>query len=92
MRVNNNQLIAVIVGLLFCIVFILGCTLTVGSIMIEKINTQRITIDSLQKENAEIKIENKGLWGLIKIKDNQYIGHYTHTEVVSKFRIVKRRK
>ena len=91
MKLNNNELIAVIVGLGFVIAFIFGISTATSAIMLEKINAQRLLNDSLITENTAIKIENEGLWNLIKIKDNQFIGHYTHTEIKSDFRVINKR-
>ncbi|MFN9318966.1 MAG: hypothetical protein ACK58Q_00060 [Chitinophagales bacterium] len=91
MKLNNNQLIAVIIGLGLAIAFILGITTFSISQVLTAYNKIKIENTTLKAENNEIKIENKGLWNLIKIKDDQIVCHYTHTEVKSDFRVINKR-
>ena len=91
MNLNNNQLIAVIIGLGLAIAFILGIT-TISV-------TQTISISSrLKSENATLKAENEnlkievdGLMRLMKLKD-QDICHYSHREVQHNFRLINKPK
>jgi len=53
---------------------------------------QEDKISELLKENANLKIEVVGLTKLIKLKNNQNIGHYSHVEIKHDFRIVNKRK
>lgn len=90
MKLNNNQLIAVIIGLGLAIAFILGIT-TISV-------TQTISISSrlksenatLKSENANLKIEVDGLMRLMELKD-QEICHYSHREVKHEFRVINKR-
>lgn len=92
MKLNNNQLIAVIIGLGLAIAFILGIT-TISV-------TQTISISSrlksenatLKAENANLKIEVDGLMRLMKLKDEQNICHYSHREVKHNFRLINKPK
>jgi len=53
---------------------------------------QEDKISELSKENANLKIEVAGLTKLIKLKNTQNIGHYSHVEIKHDFRIVNKRK
>ena len=91
MKLTQNELIAVIVGLGLAIAFILGIT-TISV-------TQTISISSrLKSENATLKAENEnlkievdGLMQLMKLKD-QDICHYSHREVKHNFRVINKLK
>ncbi len=91
MKLNNNQLIAVIIGLGLAIAFILGIT-TISV-------TQTISISSrlksenatLKAENANLKIEVDGLMRLMELKDKE-ICHYSHREVKHNFRVINKPK
>lgn len=92
MKLNKNQLLAVIIGLSFAIAFILGITTISISQVLTSYNKLKTENSNLKAENKEIKIENKGLWNLIKIKDDQIVCYYTHREVKSDFRVINKRK
>lgn len=91
MKITYNQL------LILAIILGVGWSFTVGMayhsmfISHSKERQQANLISEISKENRALKIEVNGLIELMKIKDNQFIGHYTHTEVKSDFRIVNRR-
>lgn len=90
MKLNTNQLIAVIIGLGFAIAFILGITTVSISQVITSYNKLKTENTALKSENANLKIEVNGLMRLMELKDKE-ICHYSHREVKHEFRIINKR-
>ena len=91
MKLNNNQLLAVIIGLGFSIAFILGVTTISISQVTSGYNRLKSENTTLKSENANLKIEVNGLMRLMELKD-KVICHYSHTEVKHDFRVINKRK
>ena len=92
MKITYNKL------LLFALISALGFSFMCGmnykeTHLVKSNNTeQEDKISELSKENANLKIEVAGLTKLIKLKNTQNIGHYSHVEIKHDFRIVNKRK
>jgi cell division protein FtsL len=92
MKITYNKL------LLFALISALGFSFMCGmnykeTHLVKSNNTeQEDKISELLKENANLKIEVAGLTKLIKLKNTQNIGHYSHVEIKHDFRIVNRQK
>lgn len=91
MKLNNNQLLAVIIGLGFYIAFILGVTTISISQVTSGYNRLKSENTTLKAENANLSIEVNGLTRLMELKDKE-ICHYSHTEVKHDFRVINKRK
>lgn len=90
-NLTKDQLIIIVVSLCIGWAFTLGMTTVVGGILTNNCKKQLDTIGKLSRENKMLLIEVKGLTRLIKIKDDQSICHYTHTEVKHDFRVINKR-
>ena len=90
MKLNNNQLIAIIIGLGLAIAFILGITTVSISQVITSYNKLKNENSNLKAENENLNIEVKGLTRLMRLKD-QDICHYSHEVVKHDFRIINKR-
>lgn len=91
MKLNNNQLLAVIIGLGFAISFILGVTTISISQVTSGYNRLKSENTTLKSENANLKIEVNGLMRLMELKD-QEICHYSHEIIKHDFRVINKRK
>jgi len=89
-KLNNNQLIAVIIGLGLAIAFILGITTISVSQILTVSSRLKLENAKLKAENANLKIEVDGLMRLMELKD-QDICHYSHREVAHNFRVINKR-
>jgi len=92
MKITYNQLLifAIIMGIGWA--FTCGLTLNSVNSIKSKDSEQSEKIADLLKENDNLKIEVAGLTKLIKLKNTQNIGHYSHVEIKHDFRIVNKRK
>ena len=91
MKLNKNQLLAIIIGLSFTVAFILGITTVYISQFLTSYNKIKTENSTLKAENANLNIEIKGLTRLMQLKD-QDICHYSHREVQHNFRIINKTK
>ena len=90
MKLNNNQLLAIIIGLSFTVAFILGITTVSISQFLTSYNKLKSENSTLKAENANLNIEIKGLTRLMQLKD-QEICHYSHEVVKHDFRIINKK-
>ena len=90
MNKNNNQLLAIIIGLSFTVAFILGITTISVTQNISISSRLKIENETLKAENENLKIEVDGLMRLMKLKD-QEICHYSHEVVKHDFRIINKK-
>jgi hypothetical protein len=92
MKITYNQLL--LLALISALGFSFMCGMNYKETHLVKSNNseQEDKISELIKENANLKIEVAGLTKLIKLKNNQNIGHYSHVEIKHDFRIVNKRK
>lgn len=86
-----NKLIAFIVLILVGWVFTLGVTSTIVTLVQTKYSTTQQKLDSVSTVNKNLTIENNGLWNLIKLKDSQEVGHYSHTEIKHSFHVLNKK-
>ena len=90
MKLNNNQLLAIIISLSFTVAFILGITTVSISKVVTSYNKLKSENSTLKAENANLNIEIKGLTRLMQLKD-QEICHYSHEVVKHDFRIINKK-